>query len=88
MKTPIGLVDPFDALSYVILSLFCTLANPHHSGDAYMALDGVVAWATRWRESAGDPFDRSVLRAYNDDEAEDMTLFGMGFHWHCDSSPV
>src|SRR6218665_4039953 len=58
-----------------ILSLFCALANPHHAGDAYMALDRVVAWATRWRESAGDPFERSVLRAYNDDEAEDRTLF-------------
>jgi len=32
-----------------ILSLFCALANPHHAGDAYMALDRVVAWATRWR---------------------------------------
>jgi len=40
-----------------------------------MALDRVVAWATRWRESAGNPFDRSVLRAYNDDEVEDSTLF-------------
>src|SRR6218665_93044 len=40
-----------------ILSLFCTLANPHHAGDAYMALDRVVAWATRWRESAGTPFN-------------------------------
>src|SRR6218665_3928892 len=30
-----------------ILSLFCTLANPYHAGDAYMALDRVVAWATR-----------------------------------------
>ena len=52
-----------------ILSLFCAVANPHHAGDGYMALDRVVAWATRWRESAGNPFDRSVLRAYNDDEA-------------------
>src|SRR6218665_1103056 len=58
-----------------ILSLFCALANPHHVGDAYMALNRVVAWATRWRESADNPFDRSVLRAYNDDEAEDSTLF-------------
>src|SRR6218665_2532975 len=54
-----------------ILSLFCALANPHHAGDAYMSLDRVVAWATRWRESADNPFDRSMPRAYNDDEAED-----------------
>ena len=40
-----------------------------------MALDRVLAWATRWRESAGNPFDQSVLREYNDDEAEDRTLF-------------
>ena len=40
-----------------------------------MALDRVVAWVTRWRESASNPFDRSVLRVYNDDEAEDKTLF-------------
>src|SRR6218665_3188474 len=53
-----------------ILSLFCALANPHHAGDAYMALDCVVAWATRWREPAGNPFDRSVLRAYTDHEAD------------------
>src|SRR6218665_818717 len=46
-----------------ILSLFSALANPHHAGDAYMALVRVVAWATRWRESADNPFDRSVLRA-------------------------
>src|SRR6218665_2751678 len=52
-----------------ILSLFCAVANPHHAEDGYMALDRVVAWATRWRESSGNPFDRSVLRAYNDDEA-------------------
>src|SRR6218665_2714179 len=58
-----------------ILSMFCALENPHHAGDAYMALDRVVAWATRWRESAGNPFDRSVLMAYNDDGAEDRTLF-------------
>ena len=58
-----------------ILSLSCTLANPHHAGDAHMALDRVVAWATRWGESAGIPFDRSMLRAYSDDEAEDSTLF-------------
>src|SRR6218665_2492277 len=58
-----------------ILSLFCALANPQHAGDAYIALDRVVAWATRWRESADNPFDRSVLMAYNDDEAEDITLF-------------
>ena len=58
-----------------ILSLFCALANPHHAGDAYVALNRVVAWATWWRESADNPFDRSVLRAYNDDEAEDRTLF-------------
>src|SRR6218665_4082083 len=57
-----------------ILFLFCTLANPHHAGDAYMALDRVVAWAMRWRESAGNPFDLSVLRAYSYDEAEDSTL--------------
>src|SRR6218665_3533937 len=54
-----------------ILSLFCALANPHHARDAYMALDRVVAWATRWRESS----DGSELRAYNDDEAEDRALF-------------
>src|SRR6218665_928915 len=47
-----------------ISSLFCALANPHHAEDAHMALDRAVAWATRWRESAGNPFDRSVLRAY------------------------
>src|SRR6218665_3818503 len=60
-----------------IMSLFCALVNPHHAGNAYIALDRVVAWAwaTRWRESADNPFDRSVLRAYNDDEAEDRTLF-------------
>src|SRR6218665_50770 len=58
-----------------ILSLFCTLANPHHAGDAYMALDRVVAWATRWKEAAGNPFDRSVVRAYSDDKVEDSTLF-------------
>ena len=40
------------------------LANPHHARDAYVALDRVVAWATRWIEAAGKPFDRSVLRAY------------------------
>src|SRR6218665_3898030 len=46
-----------------IVSLFYMLANPHHAEDAYMALDRVVARATRWRESAGHPFDRSVLMA-------------------------
>ena len=30
--------------------------NSHHAEDAYMALYRVVAWATRWRESAGNPF--------------------------------
>src|SRR6218665_4104453 len=63
-----------------ILSLFCALANPHHGGDAYMALDTVLAWATRWRESASNPFDQSVLREYNDDEAEDRTLFMCWFY--------
>src|SRR6218665_2386753 len=52
-----------------ILSLFCALANPHHAGEAYMALDRVVAWVTRWRESGDNPFDRSVMRAHNDAEA-------------------
>jgi len=46
-----------------------------------MALDRVVDWAARWRESAGNPFDRSVLRAYNDAEAEDSTLF-MCWSWN------
>ena len=39
-------------ISASILSLFCTLANPHHAGDAYMALDRVVARA------AGDKAER------------------------------
>src|SRR6218665_1077794 len=56
-----------------ILSLLCALANPHHAGDAYMAPDSVVVWATRWRESAGNSFDRSALRAYNDDEMRQRT---------------
>ena len=45
-----------------------------------MALDSVEAWATRWRESAGNPFDRGVqqLRVY-DDESEEITLFTFYF---------
>jgi len=41
----------------------------------YMALDRLVIWATRWRESAGNPFDRGLQRAYNDEDADDRTLF-------------
>src|SRR6218665_3261663 len=68
--------------SFDLVSVLCAGKSPpcrgcvHGYMHMYMALDRVVAWATRWRESAGNPFDRSVLiRAYNNDEAEDMSLF-------------
>ena len=48
----------------------------------YTGKSGMRTWCqTEWwlgqqgAESVGNPFDRSVLRAFNDDEADDKTLF-------------
>ena len=49
--------EPSAFIRALILSLFCVLANLHHAEDVYMALDRVMAWTIRWRESAGNPFD-------------------------------
>src|SRR6218665_2674020 len=71
MKKPSAFLLVFD-----FVSVPCAGKSPTCKACVYMALDRVVAnWATRWSQSAGNPFDRSVLRACNDDEEENRTPF-------------